>query len=160
MNMSTSQIQVCVTMYYHLLEFIKEHRESFGQNWSRISEYDHIAFDVLQVFVVKHIVNIVMKFRSYDEDQRNDALTSAQLNLILVSQFFLKRKSQTVKQFEHTISEVCNWHSKIKKEKECFISTQEIDTWQSILQKLKKGGAKEIYIEKDQNKAFPQEVKD
>ena len=77
MNMCTSKIQNCVTIYYHLLEFIKEHRESFGQNWTRISEYDHISFDVLQVFVVKQIVNMVMKFKSYDEENRQDAIMSA-----------------------------------------------------------------------------------
>ena len=68
MNMSASKIQVCVTLYYHLLNFISEHRESFGQHWSRISDYDHMSFDALQVFVVKQIVNIVMKYKSYDEE--------------------------------------------------------------------------------------------
>ena len=93
MNMTTSKIQQCVTIYYHLLEFIKEHREGFCQYWTRISDYDHISFDVLQVFVVKQIVNMVQKFKSYDEANRKDALLSGQLNLILINQFFLKRKS-------------------------------------------------------------------
>ena len=87
-----------------------------------------------------------MKFKSYDEENRQDAVMSAQLNLILVNQFFLKRKSQTVKQFEHTLQEICNWYTKIRKEKECFVSAQETDTWLNIQKEMKKGGTKEIYI--------------
>lgn len=122
MNMSTSKIQECVTVYYHFLKFIEEHRDSFGQNWSRISDFDHIIFEAIENFVIKQIFNIIMKYKSYDEEQRKDALMSGKVSLVLVCQFFLKRRSMTVKQFEHTLGEIVSWHNKIKKDKQCFIS--------------------------------------
>lgn len=53
MNMSVDKVQKCVTVYIHFLAFIEKHKPEFGNNWNRIIDYDNIAFDVIQVFVVK-----------------------------------------------------------------------------------------------------------
>jgi len=44
--------------------------KKYGGNYQRLKDYDQIVFEVFQVFLVKLILNMLVKFSSKDELKR------------------------------------------------------------------------------------------
>lgn len=64
MFISTDKIKECVNVYLGFEHLCKTERENYGSNWSRISEFDSIANEVMSVFLLNLVINIVQKYRS------------------------------------------------------------------------------------------------
>lgn len=55
----------------------------YGTNYLRLKDYDQIAYEVFQVFLIKLLLNMLVKFSSRDEIKRRDCFRSAKLLLAI-----------------------------------------------------------------------------
>ena len=62
------------------------------QNYQRISDHDTMAKELIQVFIVKLMNNMALKYKSEDAKQRHDSYMSAKLLCIISNQFLNKEK--------------------------------------------------------------------
>jgi len=112
MNMNTEQIKNVINVYVCFRMFAKEIVDKKHiTSLERINDFDTIGFDIIQVFVIQHIQNMIQKYRSSREEVRRDALYSARLAAALCSQMFNKQRNP-YKQFEHLLREVTTWFVK------------------------------------------------
>jgi hypothetical protein len=44
--------------------------EKYGDNYSRLKDYDQIAYEIFQVFLIKLLLNMLLKFSSRDFAKR------------------------------------------------------------------------------------------
>ena len=82
--METKSIHNCINVYLCFSKFSKEIVDKkIITSLERINDCDTIGWNILQVFVVKHIQNMVQKYRSKTYETRQDAFYSARLAAVL-----------------------------------------------------------------------------
>ena len=59
MFISTARIQECLNVYLGFENLCKTERENYGNNWSRILEFDSIATEVMSVFLLNLTINMI-----------------------------------------------------------------------------------------------------
>lgn len=72
----------------------------------RIADYDSIPKEFIQVFIIRHIINMVVKVHSPSQAARRDALCSAQLLSVLALHIMDKRQVY-YNQFDKVLRECC-----------------------------------------------------
>jgi hypothetical protein len=80
--------------------------QTIAQYKERIADYDQITKEVMQVFIIRLIINMVLKARTNKRDHTLDALQSAQLCGILALHF-MDQKLVYHKQFEKSFKDTC-----------------------------------------------------
>ena len=110
----------------------KETKNRFGANYTRISDYDNIAFECIQIIVLNLIISSYLKYKSTKEYRRQDARNSARLAVVLLVQIFDKKKPH-YKQFEICLQEIVNWNNKQRSQKDCYVGMIEMEFYQSLL---------------------------
>ena len=112
MNMNSDSIKSVISTYICFRKFQKDIvDEKIITSFDRINDFDTIGIDIIQVFLIKHIQNLVQKARSSKAENRLDAYRSARLTAAVCSQIMNKSKNP-VKQFEHLLSEITTWYVK------------------------------------------------
>lgn len=107
MNTCTKNIKNVLNVFTIMMMSIAEQKKRF-QQYARINDYDTIVSEVIQVFIIKLIINLVVKYRSEDDKERRDALYSCKL-LAIISTQFLEEKKPHYRQFEAIFNEVVQW---------------------------------------------------
>ena len=96
-----------------------------------MSGYDQIGLEIIQVFLLKLLINMVLKYRSTNEGHRRDAFNSAKLIALLSSQFFDKNKTH-YKQVDASLCEVLLWVNKQKDMSDQTLTQEEILNYSSM----------------------------
>ena len=127
--------------------------KKYGANYSRLKDYDQIVFEVFQVFLVKLILNMLVKFSSRDEKKRRDSYMSAKLLLAIANQFLDKKKPH-YKQIKLSLSEVTKLYIDQGAKENKFVSDQEIQDFRDLIEKPLEG---KITIDTE---TMPEEIKE
>lgn len=90
-NYTTSKVRHLFQIYDVYLNKMENLQKQF-QKYDRIGEHDYMIKELIQVFIVKLMNNMVLKFKSQDKDERYDAYMSAKLLCVLSNQFLNKTK--------------------------------------------------------------------
>jgi hypothetical protein len=128
--MDVAHVKTVLAVYATFKQYCAELKSQF-QNYNRISDFDNIAIEIIQVFILNLIINMYNKYRSSKENKRRDAQMSAKLASVILVQFFDKRRPH-FRQFEQALAEITTWNNKEKNKKECYISSQEIDFYANL----------------------------
>ena len=59
MNMTTTHIHKVIAVYVMFKCKSSSYEEKFGNSNHRISDFDSIGYDIIQVFVIMHTVNML-----------------------------------------------------------------------------------------------------
>jgi hypothetical protein len=66
--------------------------EKYGANYLRLKDYDQIAYEIFQVFLIKLLLNMLLKFSSRDELKRKDSYNSAKLLAHIADEYLDHKK--------------------------------------------------------------------
>ena len=59
MFISTAKIKECLSVFLGFECLCKTEKDNFGSNWQRISEFDSIAAEVMSVFLLNLVINMI-----------------------------------------------------------------------------------------------------
>ena len=76
-------MKTVLCVFSNFLTFCADLKSKF-QNYNRIADFDNIAFEIIQVFILNLIINIYNKYRSTKELKRKDAINSAKLAAVIL----------------------------------------------------------------------------
>lgn len=135
-NMQPSKIRHALGVLNLFDAYCQEIKEK-SKN-SRLKDVDQMGKEVLDVFVFNLILNIHQKYRSSKQPKRKDGQISAWVASIIVHQY-MDKKGPHQMQLEYLLTEITNMHKKIKNQKDCQISENEMNWYIDLHQKVKKG---------------------
>ena len=98
MNMNSDSIKSVISTYICFRMYQKDIvDEKTITSFDRINDFDTIGIDIIQVFLIKHIQNLVQKARSSKAEIRLDAYRSARLTAAVCNQIMNKSKKLILK---------------------------------------------------------------
>jgi hypothetical protein len=83
MNTAPKDFKNMLNVFSSMKEKIPFLKDTFQQYAKRISDYDSIGGEVVQVLLTNHLINMVTKYRSEIVEDRLDAFNSAMLLAIV-----------------------------------------------------------------------------
>jgi hypothetical protein len=76
---NTKQIKQSLFVFNNYTSETASLVEKYGVNYSRLKDYDQIAYEIFQVFLIKLLLNMLLKFSSRDQLKRQDSYNSAKM---------------------------------------------------------------------------------
>jgi hypothetical protein len=67
---NTKQIKQSLFVFNNYTSETASLVEKYGVNYSRLKDYDQIAYEIFQVFLIKLLLNMLLKFSSRDHAKR------------------------------------------------------------------------------------------
>lgn len=64
MNINTAGIKTTLNVYFWLQKFTANLKQKHGGSYQRISDWDRITNEIVQIFMVKLMINLVFKYKS------------------------------------------------------------------------------------------------
>jgi len=93
LNCKTKSVKNVFNVFNTLMHKIVEQKIRYkGKAFKRISDYDNIVSEIIQVFIVKLLVNLQMKYKSSESSDKRDAYYTAKLLCTISKQFLDETK--------------------------------------------------------------------
>lgn len=82
--MDVTHIKTVICVYSTFKMYCADLKNQFTDKYNRIADFDNIALEIIQVFILNLIINIYNKYKSTKELKRKDAQNSARLASVIL----------------------------------------------------------------------------
>ena len=103
-----------------------------------MKDYDQIAYEIFQVFLIRLLLNMLMKFSSRDAVKRRDSFFSAKL-LAYIANEFLDHNKPHYKQIRLSLKQVSQLYNDQGGRENKFVSEEEISNFRDLIEKPLEG---------------------
>lgn len=89
---NVKQIKQSLFVFTSFTKDVASLMQKYGQNYQRLKDYDCFAYEIFQVFLIKLLLNMLLKFSNRDQAKRADAFLSGKLLAYIAEQFLDHQK--------------------------------------------------------------------
>lgn len=89
-NLHTKNIRDILGVHVFLVKFNQVLKKKHGANYKKVADWETCGKDIVQIFAIKHLINVHLKHSSEQEGHQEEALKSAQLLSVILYQFLYK----------------------------------------------------------------------